>query len=72
MMLLFLDSIFVYRFCQPGVQFEHSILEVLPEYDLSIVFPTKSAVYAQCLRVIGTENFPAQFIMEQITRTVLD
>ena len=70
--LQLLHRVLIEGFRQPGIQLHHSLPEVTPEHDFPIVFPSKGAVYAQLLRIVGIGNVPAQLVMEQISCTVLN
>ena len=72
MIFQLLHRVLIEGFRQPGIQLHHGLPEVTPEHDFPIVFPSKGAVYAQLLRVIGIGHLPAQFITKQISCTVLD
>ena len=70
--LQLLHRVLIESIRQPGIQLHHGLPEVTPEHDFPIVFPSKGAVFAQLLRVIGIGHLPAQFVLEQIPCTVLD
>ena len=67
-----LHRVLIEGFRQPGIQLHHSPPEVTPEHDFPIAFPTKGAVFAQLLRVVGIGNVPAPLVTKQIPCTVLD
>ena len=62
--LQLLHHILIEGFRQPGIQLHHSPPEVTPEHDFPIVFPSKGAVFAQLLCIVGIGHLPAQFVTE--------